>query len=101
MRIAILGKPQYLETTDEEMERMVEAKGFYLFTVVGQPGSLSQLYAEKRGAPFEYYNKSFDDLMDYADYFLIVAETGQDVRPLVNRLKRKGKDGKVVFPKSR
>lgn len=109
MNVAIIGGgPQHLTLVDNELNELIEESGNYLFTIIGGymgeisgDPSLSQLWAEFRGLP--YQPKKYKDLGDMmhgvaaaADYIIFMNDGSQIMKRFIMAYHQTGKHGSVI-----
>ena len=110
MKVAIIGgDPEHLELVDKELNELIEESGHYLFTIVGgyigelEGGNptLSQIWAELRGLP--YQPKEYKDLGSMmhgvaaaADYIIFINDNSQIMKRFIMTYRQTGKHGSVI-----
>lgn len=99
--IAIVGGDRTdLARVDEVIMKEVEAKQFFLFTVLcnqAAPAGLSKDWADLRGCPVEYIKvNSLEHLFYKADYCFFVYKGEQWMKNAIMKFKMMGKHGTVI-----
>lgn len=108
MKVAIIGGgQQYLNIVDQELMRLIEESGNYIFTVIGgyidecADAPLGQLWATSRGLP--YVAQQYTDLGSMmsgvaaaADYIIFLYDGSPIMKRFLMTYRQTGKHGSVI-----
>lgn len=107
MKVIIIGFKDY-DTLNREMQKLIEEKQCFLFTVLcggtspNAPKTLGTAWAEENGAPLEYIfdedgERLLNRIAQTADYIVAYIDGSNNmVNRLVMKMKNLGKHGTVI-----
>ena len=107
MKLAVLGgalTPYNYNILDQELNKLIEEKQCYLFTMLcgsttenaAPADTLGRVWAERNGAPIQWIFGPVPAILKEADYIIFLFDGNQEIKKIMMRYKMMGKHGTVI-----